>query len=138
MIKSASASPCTASQVHDASAPDGGICLTLAGAIIHNADVLRADVAYDTAQPGWLVQTTLTPSALHRLANVVVAAATSGGSRDVAVLLDDRVLTTFTVNPGVSGNALDIEPGTLTRATAIALATSITGKRPRVLNSQSG
>jgi hypothetical protein len=96
--------------------------LTLGTPFVTNADVTGTAVAHDPSQGGWVLDVTLNAAAANRLAARPVLST-------IAIVLDDAVLSTPPINPGISGTEVQVADH-LTQAAAVAMARRILGRPP--------
>jgi hypothetical protein len=100
-------------------------CLTLGTTIATASDVRSASVVDDDTQ-GWIVNVEIDSDAVIRLA--------AQAGHQVAIIVNDRVVSAPVVNPGITGTTVTVS-GALTRAQAIALATAAAGRAPSHVDS---
>jgi hypothetical protein len=120
--------PCDETSVLE---PGGHNCLVLEKTVATKSDVTDATVMYISNQAAWTVALTLDSAAIRRIAQA--ARRTQRlfpAPTELAVIVDGRVVTV--IPAGGSGQTLLIGSQRETRAQAIALATSITGRVPSV------
>ena len=80
------------------------ICYVLGPSFITQADVKTADAIYDSSLSQWVVNIDLTTSGRHRFLTGIGPLV----NKEMAIVLDDHVVSAPLINPGITGGAIEI------------------------------
>jgi len=110
---------CPAGTLADVTKPT---CYRLGSAFVTEADIQTAEAIYDDGFKKWAIDADIKTSARGRYLEGLNALV----NREVAIVIDERVVNVFEVHPGITGSTFEVSSREdWTKAHAVALAASI-------------